>query len=159
MIDTDTSYNLLLGQTWIHANWIVPSTLHQCFKYVDDKAMVRTVFAETQLFKGVKDYFTDSLLYREVNKVVKEPLPDDINSDNETNFESKDDMPATFVMELIVPYFNDPDCNDFAKMMVNGSSMEILLLIILCVLMTYLILLSLASCTCSCLQQEWHACG
>ena len=31
VIDTDTSYNLLLGWPWIHANWIVPSTLHQCF--------------------------------------------------------------------------------------------------------------------------------
>ena len=52
IIDADTSYNLLLGQLWIHANWIVPSTLHQYFKYVDDKAMVRMVFAEMQPFKG-----------------------------------------------------------------------------------------------------------
>jgi len=28
VIDADTSYNLLLGRPWIHANWIVPSTLH-----------------------------------------------------------------------------------------------------------------------------------
>ena len=46
VIDADMSYNLLLRQSWIHANWIVPSILHQCFKYVNDKAMVRTVFAE-----------------------------------------------------------------------------------------------------------------
>jgi len=46
VIDTDTSYNLLLGRPWIHANWIVPSTLHQCFKYVEDNATVRTVFAK-----------------------------------------------------------------------------------------------------------------
>jgi len=46
VIDVDTSYNLLLGRPWIHAKWIVPFTLHQCFKYVDDKAMVRMVFAE-----------------------------------------------------------------------------------------------------------------
>ena len=62
MIDTDTSYNLLLGQTWIHANWIVPSTLINAFKYVGDKAIVRMVFAEMQLFKGVEKYFIDSLL-------------------------------------------------------------------------------------------------
>jgi len=57
-------------------NWIVPYTLHQCLKYIDDKATVRTVFAETQPFKGVKNYFTDFLLYRETGKVVKELLPE-----------------------------------------------------------------------------------
>jgi len=46
VINTDTSYNLLLGRLWIHANWIVPSTLHQCFKYVEDNAMLWTVFVE-----------------------------------------------------------------------------------------------------------------
>jgi len=29
IIDADTSYNLLLRRPWIHANWIVSSTLHQ----------------------------------------------------------------------------------------------------------------------------------
>jgi hypothetical protein len=24
------SYNLLLGQDWIHANYCIPSTMHQC---------------------------------------------------------------------------------------------------------------------------------
>ena len=28
VIDADTSYNLLLGHPWIHANDIIPSTLH-----------------------------------------------------------------------------------------------------------------------------------
>jgi len=46
VIDADTSYNLLLGRPWIHSNWIVPSTLHQCFKYVKDDATVWTVFAK-----------------------------------------------------------------------------------------------------------------
>ena len=34
VINAETSYNLLLGRPWIHANWIIPSTLHQCFKYM-----------------------------------------------------------------------------------------------------------------------------
>jgi len=54
VINADTSYNLLLGRPWIHANWIVPSTLHQCFKYVEDDATGRIVFAEKQPFKGWK---------------------------------------------------------------------------------------------------------
>jgi len=65
VIDADTSYNLLLIRPWIHANWIMPPTLHQCFKYVDDKAMIRTVFTKMQPFKGVENFFTDSLLYKE----------------------------------------------------------------------------------------------
>jgi len=40
VIDADTSYNLLLERPWIHTNWIIPSTLHQYFKYVGDDAMV-----------------------------------------------------------------------------------------------------------------------
>ena len=63
VIDADTSYNLLLGWSWIHANWIVPFTLHQCFKYVEDDTTVQTVFAEKQPSKGVENYFTDALLY------------------------------------------------------------------------------------------------
>ena len=37
VIDSKTSYNLLLGRPWIHGNGVVPSTLHQCFKYCDGK--------------------------------------------------------------------------------------------------------------------------
>ena len=36
IIDADMPYNLLLRWSWIHANWIVPSTLHQYFKYMGD---------------------------------------------------------------------------------------------------------------------------
>jgi len=71
VIDVDTSYNLLLGRPWIHANWIIPSTLYQYFKYIEDNVTVRTVFAEKQPFKGVINYFTNALLYQEVNKVAK----------------------------------------------------------------------------------------
>ncbi|KAL4625463.1 hypothetical protein ACB092_05G028000 [Castanea dentata] len=34
VIDAKTTYNILLGRPWIHGNGIVPSTLHQCFKYL-----------------------------------------------------------------------------------------------------------------------------
>ncbi|KAL4620532.1 hypothetical protein ACB092_06G161700 [Castanea dentata] len=34
VIDAKTTYNMLLGSPWIHGNGIVPSTLHQCFKYL-----------------------------------------------------------------------------------------------------------------------------
>ncbi|KAL0300445.1 UNVERIFIED_CONTAM: hypothetical protein Scaly_2567200 [Sesamum calycinum] len=33
VIDTKTSYNILLGRPWLHENAVVPSTWHQYFKY------------------------------------------------------------------------------------------------------------------------------
>ena len=72
VIDAHTSYNLLLGRQWIHRNSIVPSTLHQVMKYIDGDGKVRTLIAERYPFKGVENYFTDSLLYQdslEMNRI------------------------------------------------------------------------------------------
>jgi len=106
VIDADTSYNLLLGRPWIHANWIIPSNLHQCFKYVEDDVIVRTVFAEKKPFKGVKNYFTDALLYQKVSETSKDSLPDNNDSGNKADSESEGDTPATLVGEPIIAYFN-----------------------------------------------------
>src|SRR5436189_5921138 len=70
VIDADTSYNLLLERPWIHRNHIVPSTLHQVMKYVDDQGQVCTLVAEQRPFKGVENYFTDALLYQETHEEV-----------------------------------------------------------------------------------------
>jgi len=111
VIDADTSYNLLLGRPWIRANWIVPSTLHQCFKYVEDDTTVQTVFAERQPFKGVENYFTDALLYQEAGETPKEPLPDDDESGNEADSESETGIPAILIGEPIIACLNNPQCN------------------------------------------------
>ena len=37
VINLKTPYNLLLRRPWIHGNDVVPSTLHQCFKYRDSE--------------------------------------------------------------------------------------------------------------------------
>ena len=101
VIDADTSYNLLLGRPWIHANWIVPSTLYQYFKYVEDDATVRTFFAEKQPFKGVKNYFTDALLYLKVSEASKESLPDNDDSGNEADSESEGDTQLLWSMNQL----------------------------------------------------------
>jgi len=75
----------MLGRPWIYANWIVPSTLHQCFKYIEDDATIRTVFTEKQSFKGMKNYFTDALLYQKANKVSNESLPEDDDTGNKAD--------------------------------------------------------------------------
>ena len=49
VIDSKTSYNLLLGRPWIHGNGVIPSTLHQCFKYYDGK-QVKVVTVDLQPF-------------------------------------------------------------------------------------------------------------
>jgi len=85
---------------------------------MDDKAMVRTVFAEMQPFKGIENYFTDSLLYKENGKVVEKSLPDDIDSGNEADSESWKVSEVSFDEEPIVAYLNDPDCNNSAD---NGD--------------------------------------
>ena len=95
----------------IYDNWIVPSTLHQCFKYVKDDATVQTIFAEKQPFKGVKNYFTDALLYQEVGKTSKESMLDNDDSGNEADSESETDMPAILIGEPIVACLNNPQCN------------------------------------------------
>jgi len=64
VIDADTSYNLLLGWPWIHRNFIIPSTLYQVMKNVNGDGKVWTLITERHLFKGVENYFTDSLLNR-----------------------------------------------------------------------------------------------
>jgi len=74
--------------------------------------MVRKVFAETQSFKGVENYFTDSLFYQETSKVTKEPLPDDIDNGNEADSESEKETTATFVMEPLVANLDDLYCNN-----------------------------------------------
>jgi hypothetical protein len=33
VIEADTSYRALLGRPWIHKNYVIASTLHQCLKY------------------------------------------------------------------------------------------------------------------------------
>ena len=57
--------------------------------------MVRTIFPEVQPFKGVKNYFTDSLLYQEDIEPIKQSLPDDIDNSNKADSELEEDAPAT----------------------------------------------------------------
>ncbi|ONK72755.1 uncharacterized protein A4U43_C04F22830 [Asparagus officinalis] len=91
IIDADTSYNLSLGRPWIHANRIVPSTLHQVMKYVNDEDEVRTLIAEKYPFRGVENFHTDSVFYSESQE------EEDIDSGNE------------------------PDANQIRKGIVHGS--------------------------------------
>jgi len=58
--------------------------------------MVRMVFAEMPLLKGVKNYFTNSLLYKGNGKVVEKSLPNDIDTSNEVESELREDSEVSF---------------------------------------------------------------
>ena len=79
--------------------------------------MVRMVFVN-QPFKGVENYFTNSLLYKKNGKVVEKSLPDDIDRGNEADSESREGPGVSFNEEPIVAYLNDRDCNNFTD---NGD--------------------------------------
>ncbi|XP_012847343.1 PREDICTED: uncharacterized protein LOC105967287 [Erythranthe guttata] len=66
VIDARTSYHLLLGRPWIHENGIVPSTLHQCFKYLRNGEMMK-VDANAKPFTEAESHFADAKLYLESN--------------------------------------------------------------------------------------------
>ncbi|KAL0303464.1 UNVERIFIED_CONTAM: hypothetical protein Sradi_6214500 [Sesamum radiatum] len=61
VIDARTSYNLLLGRPWLHENGVVPSTLHQCFKYIKNGEIVK-VDADMKPFTEAESYFADAKL-------------------------------------------------------------------------------------------------
>lgn len=52
----------LAGRPYIHENYVVPSTLHQCFKYVGEDLKVHQ-FANKNSFHGLEAHYTDAALY------------------------------------------------------------------------------------------------
>ena len=72
VIDSKTSYNLLLGRPWIHGNGVVPSTLHQCFKYCDGK-QVKVVTVDLQPFTVAESHFADAKFYLDCDMTYDVP--------------------------------------------------------------------------------------
>jgi hypothetical protein len=63
VIDAPTSYNLLLERPWIHKYRVVPSSVHQCFKYSQD-GIPRRIIADTRPFAVSESYFADYQYYK-----------------------------------------------------------------------------------------------
>ena len=59
VIDAKTTYNMLLGRSWIHQNGVVSSTLHQCFKYCRN-GKVKTVVADAKPFTMAEAHYADA---------------------------------------------------------------------------------------------------
>ena len=71
-------------------------------KYVVEDGKLRTLIAERHLFKRVKNYFTDSLLYQDFLEVDENPHPEEPDSDNEVNTEPEEDECLQEVNPLIM---------------------------------------------------------
>ncbi|KAM1243698.1 hypothetical protein ACFX2G_035924 [Malus domestica] len=77
VIDARTSYGLLLGRPWIHANGVVPSTLHQCLKFYREG--VKVIYGDTKPFTEVESHFADAKFYMDKD-MVPEALPKEIKT-------------------------------------------------------------------------------
>ena len=74
VIDSDTSYNVLLGRPWLHEYGVIPSTLHQCFKFCKE-GKVRSVNADPNPFYGEQVNYADTKFYKSANvTILKEKL-------------------------------------------------------------------------------------
>ncbi|KAM1666584.1 hypothetical protein ACFX2K_046163 [Malus domestica] len=77
VIDGRTSYGLLLGRPWIHANGVVPSTLHQCLKFYREG--VKVIYGDTKPFTEAESHFADAKFYMDEDMML-EALPKEIKS-------------------------------------------------------------------------------
>ncbi|KAA0052314.1 ty3-gypsy retrotransposon protein [Cucumis melo var. makuwa] len=76
VIDSRTTYKMLLGRSWIHENGIVTSTLHQCFKFY--KQGIRKVDADSRPFTKDESHFVDAKFYtksEDVSEVISTEVP------------------------------------------------------------------------------------
>ncbi|KAL0381973.1 UNVERIFIED_CONTAM: hypothetical protein Scaly_0484600 [Sesamum calycinum] len=62
VVDTKTSYNMLLGCPWLHENAVVTSTWHQYFKYCRN-GIVKKVLGDNKLFTEVESHFANAKYY------------------------------------------------------------------------------------------------
>ena len=81
VIDAKTTYNMLLGRPWIHGNRILPSTLHQCFKYL--QSGIKKVNADLKPFTETEAQFADANFY------VGDDIPNEVLPIEILSMESK----------------------------------------------------------------------
>jgi hypothetical protein len=63
VIDSNTSYSALLGRPWIHKYHVVPSTLHQCLKFLDNKGEQHRIAANPMPYSTHESHHADAKYY------------------------------------------------------------------------------------------------
>jgi len=101
VIDSKTSYKLLLGRPWLHEHGIVASTLHQCLKYY--RGGERKINGDVKLFTKAESHFTDSKFFEE-DFTPKEMMIPTISSTGKGDSKVVKDTPATIATKVQQPY-------------------------------------------------------
>ena len=70
-------------------------------KYADE-GVVRTLIAEEHPFKGIENYFTDSLLYQDPLETAKDPSPENPDSGNEADTKPEPEEECLWEINLFV---------------------------------------------------------
>jgi len=60
VIDTNTSYNALLGRPLLHASKAIASTFHQCLKDIDNHGNEKIICRDVNPFHGEDINYTDA---------------------------------------------------------------------------------------------------
>ncbi|KAF9672514.1 hypothetical protein SADUNF_Sadunf11G0050200 [Salix dunnii] len=97
IIKAKTSYDLLLGRTWLHENGVVTSIWHQFFKYRCD-GEVKCVMASKEPFSIEESYYADVRLYFEEDEEFKLEVRSDSKDKMQTK---KDEALIKFAQQLM----------------------------------------------------------
>lgn len=107
VINTDTSYRVLLGRPWLHDNWVVPSTLHQCFKYFKD-GQERKVAGDLQPFSIFESYYDYAQDFREETTEKKKGKQEDEQTPTSEDEGSTDDSDSDPLEVISKPSSSTP---------------------------------------------------
>jgi len=84
-------------------------------KYIDGDRKVRTLIVERHPFKGVENYFTDSLLYQDSLEIDENPQSEELDSDNEADTEPEAEKECLWELNPLVTSVNKLDVNNTAN--------------------------------------------
>ncbi|KAJ6796986.1 Uncharacterized protein M6B38_221255 [Iris pallida] len=98
---------------------IVPSTLHQCFKYFNKYGFVKTEFADIDPFKGIESYYSDSCLYEKSKRHL-----DEGNGQASTETATGSEEPLTIHLQARKPGKSAPLTATLRKDAISLSAQE-----------------------------------
>ena len=84
-------------------------------KHIDGSRKVQTLIAGRHPFKGVENYFTDSLLYQDSLAMNKNPQSEEPDSGNEADSESEAEEECLWELNPLVTSINKLDINNPAN--------------------------------------------
>jgi len=84
-------------------------------KYVDGDGKVRTLIAKSHPFKGVENYFKDSLLYQDSLETDENSQPEELDSGNEADVEPEAEEESLWELKSLITSINKLDFNHTAK--------------------------------------------